>query len=319
MSLVPRQAHRRSGFTLVELMVALAVLTIMLIGLASAMGLVSRLWVSGASETDNFTKAHVVLNLLDRDIQMMVLRRDLAAFVDQNGNAVDSNGNPICAFYTNIAGNPGTDSRTLSLVQYLLSTPTTTPTLQRLNSGMNFSTSSGSTPTVGTTGSLSPPANATLQTDTVFTGIIRFQIQFVDGTGTFLIPPYIPTSSTGTVAGPFTYDFIKPADTSNPRAVVVSMLVLSNSAYTIATQSGSTTIAKLLADFPVGTSASLPTGMISTTINGNTYPAETYAQYWDSILNPATGTLDPTLPGPVRSGIQVFERHISLPVTTPSS
>ena len=316
---VHRQAHRNSGFTLVELMVALVILTVMLIGLASAMGFVSRLFLSGASTTDNFTKAHVILNLLDRDIQMMVMRRDLAAFVSSTGSATDASGNPICEFYTGIEGNPGSDTRTLSLVQYLLNTPATTPTLQRLNYGMNFSTSSGSTPTVGTTGSLTPPSNATLQTDTVFTGIIRFEIQFVDGTGTILTPPYVPNNGTSTTAGPFTYDYAYPGDTSNPRAVIVSMVVLGNSAYNLATQNSSAGITRLLTDFPAGTATALPAGMTSTTINGNTYATETYAQYWNSILTPATGTFDTTLPAPVRGSIQVFERHIPLPVTTPSS
>jgi len=313
-----RRTSAAHGFTLVELMVAIAVLSIMLVGLATAMGYVSKLWLSGAGAMDNFTKARVVLNLLDRDIQMMVMRRDLAAFVDSTGS------NSACQFYTNVQGNPGAgirDSRALSLVQYIIATQSATPTLQRINAGMNFTTS-GITPTVGTSTSL--PANGTSQTDTVFTGIIQFQIQFIDGSGAILTPPYSYSSTppTGdsppTAPVPFWFDYTSPGALYNPRIVVVSMLVLSNPAYTIATQSSST-MAKLLADFPVGTSGALPSGMTSTTINGSTCATESYAQYWNSILNPATGTLDATLPVAVRSGIQVFERHVPLPVTTPSS
>ena len=310
----------RRGFSLAELLVALAVLSIMLIGLASAMGYVSKLWLSGAGSMDNFTKARVVLNLLDRDIQMMVLRRDLPAFVDTSGNAIDSNGNAICAFYTNVQGNPGQGQltagtqnyRTLSLVQYQLNptTTTTTPTLVRYNYGMDFLSSTsavkGATPIVNTPipSILTTPTYANQGTDTVFTGIVQFQIQFIDGNGNILTPS-TNSSVAMTAGGRFTYDFAYPGDPLNPRIAVVSMLVLSNPAYIIATQPGSSTMTELLGDFK------------------NTLPAsqtnQTFSQYWNSIINPATGTLDPTLPPAVRSGVQVFERHIPLPITTPSA
>ena len=306
------------GFTLAELLVALAVLSIMLVGLATAMGYVSKLWLSGVGSMDNFTKARVVLNLLDRDIQMMVLRRDLPAFVDSSGNAIDSNGNAICAFYTNVQGNPGQGQltagtqnyRTLSLVQYQLSPAATTPTLVRYNYGMDFlsssSTTKGATPILNTPmpSSLAAPTYANQGTDTVFTGIVRFQIQVIDGNGNILTPS-TNSSVAMTAGGRFTYDFTYPGNPLNPRIVVVSMLVLSNPAYITATQGSGATMTQLLTDFP----NTLPTAT----------PTQTFSQYWNSIINPATGTLDTTLPPAVRSGVQVFERHIPLPLTTPSA
>ena len=311
MNIFPLRHSTSKGFSLVELLVALTVLSIMVIALATAMGYVSRLWLSGTGAMDNFTKGRLVLNLLDRDIQMMVLRRDMAAFVDENGSSA-------CAFYTNVQGdstaNP-TNTRALSVVKYLLATGSTTPstpaTLLRVNYGMNFSSASPVSPLIlasnSATGSLTQLLTGTTTTDTVFTGIVRFQIQFIDGSGTILTPPYTysstpPASSSPPIAPvPFWFDYAVPGAGYNPRTVVVSMLVLSNPAYTIATQ-GTTTMTKLLADFP----NTLPS------------PNQTYSQYWNSILNPTTGMLDSTLPAPVRSGIQVFERHIPLPLTTPS-
>jgi prepilin-type N-terminal cleavage/methylation domain-containing protein len=297
-----RQGVREIGFTLIELLVSMAILSIMLLTMATMMGFVSTIWLNGIGSMDNFTKARVVLNLVDRDIQMMVLRRDIAAFVDPSGASLDSYGNSICAFYTNVQGNPGTDTRSISLVQYLLNNPGSQPTLQRLNYGMNFLAASGVTPAIGQTSKLAAPANSTLQTETVFTGIVRFQIQFVDGTGTILTPPYTPTGTTK-AAGPFSFNFLAPADPSNPRSVVVSMLVLSNPAYKLATQGGGTIMTKLLSTFP-------------NTLTGSN---QTFSQYWNSILNPSIGTIDPTLPPVVRGGIQVFERRVPLPINIPSA
>ena len=161
MSLSFFQRARRPGFTLVELLVSISVLSIMAVGLATMMSFVMKTWVSGINSADNFTKARVVLNLLDRDIQMMIMRRDLAAFVNSSGNSAWS-------FYTNVEGIPGTglttpDTRTISLVQYLLTTPGTAPTFQRITYGANFLTTTGTTPTIGVTGNLSAPSNSNSQ------------------------------------------------------------------------------------------------------------------------------------------------------------
>jgi prepilin-type N-terminal cleavage/methylation domain-containing protein len=293
----------KSGFTLIELLVSMAILSIMLLAMATMSSFVSKVWLNGIGATDNFTKARVVLNLLDRDIQMMVMRRDLAAFVDSgSNNKVDGNGNAYCSFYTNVQGNPpagasSPDTRALSLVQYIVSTPSATPTLQRLNYGVNFpAVAPAVTPTIlmsiANTSSLPAPNNASVATETVFTGIVRFQIQFVDGNGAV------------TAAYNYPYSQPLPVPPTASRAVIVSMLVLSNSAYKLAIQNGGSVMTTLLADFP---NTSLPTGIT------------TWSQYWNSILTPTTGTLDVNLPPVVRGGIQVFERRIPLPMTTPSS
>ena len=288
------KARPRRGFTLTELLVAIAVLSLMLVTLATMTSFVTKIWLSGLGAADNYTKARVVLNLMDRDIQNMVLRRDLAAFVDGTGNTA------LCRFYTNEAGQPGTgftggtfDTRSVSLVQYSLATTATTAMLQRLNYGMNFlPASSGARPVVGSTTTLAVPSNATLQTDTLFTGIVQFEWQFIDGTGTI----QTPSSTT-----PFVYNFASPGATSNYRAVIISMVVLNNYAYTIATKN--TTCMAML----TGTTC------FSTTAPTN----QTYSQVWNAFLA-APSTSFSTLPEPVRRGIQVFERHIPLPFTPPT-
>jgi prepilin-type N-terminal cleavage/methylation domain-containing protein len=291
----------RPGFTLVELLVSMAILSILLLALAQMMNFVSNIWLNGIGAVDNFTKARVILNLLDRDIQMMVLRPDMAAFVDGATPA-----QPACAFYTNVQGNSSanpSNTRAVSLVQYsLLQSPSGSPTssvLQRSNEGMDFLGASGTTPALITSlattnlvqlGSSGSP-NTTLQPEILSTGVIFFQWQFVDGTGAI----QNPTSSSLA----FVYDYTNRSASSNYRSVVVSIVVLSNSAYKLAIQTGALT-----------------------TLTGNsifsTAPPmnKTYSDVWNSELSsPNTAFL--SLPAPIRTGILVFKRQIPLP--TPAS
>lgn len=287
--------RQRFGFTLVELLVAITILSIMLFSLAQAMGLVSQLWISGAGALDNFGKARDIMTVMDRDIQQMVLRPDTAAFVDQNGN-------PACAFYTN-AQSSGTDTRAVSLIQYQLNPTGQTGAIGRLTYGMNFQTLPATiTPIVSTPAptALTQLVPGNLTTETLATGIIQFQYQFVDGNGTIQTPPYTPYGGSGTT--PFTYDFVNLRDLANPRAVIVSVVVLSNTAYQLAINNP-VIMTKLQTDFP-GTPPAANT---------------TYSEVWNAKLNPATGTFDSTLPVPVRAGLRVFQRYIPLPVVSPES
>jgi prepilin-type N-terminal cleavage/methylation domain-containing protein len=281
------------AFTIVELLVSMAILSIMLIAIASAIGYVSQLFTNSVGAVDNFAKARVLLNALDRDIQMMIIRRDVGAFADP------TNG-PACAFYTQVQGYPGTDTRSLSLVQYSLTNSATSSVLIRQNCGMNFVAGSGLTPEVGYNGTnllqLTNSNFTTVPPETASTGVIAFKWQFIDGNGAI----NTPTSTT-----PFLSPYLAPNSLTNYRIVVISMVVLSSSAYKLAIQTGK--LSTVIADFPTSPS-NLTTAL------------PTYSQYWNNLLNnPAGGVFDTTLPAPIRGGIQVFERHIPLPFTTPST
>jgi prepilin-type N-terminal cleavage/methylation domain-containing protein len=315
---------KKSGFTLVELIVSIAILSIMLLGLGQAMAFVSNLWIAGIGNVDNYTKARTIMSIMDRDIQMMVMRPDVAAFVDSTG------ANPACAFYTNVQGNPGTattDTRTVSLVQFLLNpalypAPTTMPsatvlstTLGRVNYGSTFpafstttipyvsATTAGIPLTIGNTTSLPGLSTTNVPTDSVATGVILFQWQFIDGAGNILTPKVAGSPYTSYA---YSYNYTAPSTSSNPRAVVVSLLVLNNAAYNLAVNTGE--IATIQGLFPasgLSASASVPTNA-----------GETFSQYWNSVLNtPPAGFL--ALPLPIRSGLRVFQRYIPLPVAAP--
>ena len=314
--------NARRGFTLVELLVSLTILSLILFSLAQAVGFVSKLWINGVGAVDNFGKARDILTVMDRDIQGMVMRRDLPAFVD--GVTPPA---PACAFYTNTQGNPGTntlDTRAVSLVDYVPDyssngTPTTF-TLYRLNSGNNFTATNvplignGSGPLTGLT--YTTGTNNTTGEENIATGVILFGYQFVDGTGAIHTPnPDYASAAGGTYkisASPesspttpinYTFDFTAPSSTANSRAVIVSLLVLSNSAVTLVNQTPGMA-STLTNDFNV--SVTLPSN-------------ETYGQYWSVLLNPASGTFGANLPPTVRGGLRVFQRYIPLPLVSTSS
>lgn len=328
-----RPSARRESFTLVELVVSMAILSIIVLTLATMMGFVVQTWLAGINAANNFTKARTMLTLLDRDTQLMVLRPDLPAFADASNTPPGA----ACAFYTKVQGQPGADTRAVSLVQYSLEqegSPATNSILQRFNCGMNY-TPGGITPTVGTGSYISnmvQMTNSVVETaapspENVVNGVIAFKWQFIDGNGNILDPPYnyyyTPAGFANPVVTitptPFFYDFTNPGAAYNPRMLIVSLVVVSDNAYKMAVQTS--TLQTLINQF----STNMPTGL-TTTVNGANYDTETYAQYWNSILNPPPPGTFPSgaaakLPAPeiAAGAIQVFERHIPLPLITPSA
>jgi prepilin-type N-terminal cleavage/methylation domain-containing protein len=322
----PFWRRRRDSFTLIEILVSMAILSIIVLALGSLMSLITQTWLAGINAGNNFAKARTMLTVLDRDTQTMVLRRDLAAFSDATGNT------NLC-FYSAIQGQPpalGTvDDRELSLVQYYLQQlpapgSATNSLLLRYNWGMNFQ-AGGTTPSVSaitnasSTNSdnimaqMASPTWAGLPPEDVANGVIAFRWQFVDGMGGLITPPYISAGISSGAKTPFYYNFTTPSASYNPRSLVVSLVVVSDNAYQLAVQTG--TLGTLITQF---SSATMPTtggGAGSTT-----YDTETYAQLWSGVLNnPAGFAKSQGIPAPViaTGTIQVFERHIPFPVTTP--
>ncbi len=122
-----RKARRRGtpAFTLVEVLVAIAVLSFLLLILARMMGMVSGAYRQGNNRIDNFTKSRAMLDLIAGDLQKGVYRPDLPAFgtgsqwVTNNGISSLTNTASTNAFFTRRAG-IGSNVRDLSLVIYTL-------------------------------------------------------------------------------------------------------------------------------------------------------------------------------------------------------
>jgi hypothetical protein len=312
----PRLRQRHDSFTLVEVLVSMAIFSIMLIAIASMLNYVAAGWLAGVNNADNFTTARTLLTVLDRDVQRMAMRRDLAAFADQ------TNG-PAFAFYTADQGYTPTASsntRSLSIVKYALVTTTTNSILQRLNYGMDYTLGSApTTPAIGYTTNLVALTNSTFvanSPENIASGVIAFQWQFIDGSGTILTPPYYLTSQppyssanfppSYTSANlppsgptPFWFDYIYPNASYNPKMLVVSVAVVSDPTSAFL-QNNSTYLPTLVADFPT----TLPSGQTN----------QTYAQYWNGQLNSSTFGAGMPLPLRTAGAIKVFERHIPLPI-----
>jgi type II secretion system protein J len=208
---------KRAAFTLLELLVAMAVLVLLLVLLVQVIGAVSDTWRSGTARIHNFSKARVILSLLDRDIQAAVLRRDLAAFVDESGS-------PACAFYAKARGGDG--DRRLALIRYARLPGSAV--LQRADYGLDYRSR---IPTFSETGSLADLDKASVQE--VADGIIGFAWQFLASDGSF--------------QSAFQYDYDHPLTSSNTKAMVVSLLVLDEAALRTARDTGS--LPALLAEF----------------------------------------------------------------------
>ncbi len=187
-------AAQRSGFSLLELLVAMAVLSLILVLLFNAVTAVTNTWRRGMARIDNFSKARAVLGLLDRDVQSMVLRKDLAAFVDEAGK-------PACAFYSLMNGSEG--DRRLSFIKY--SVPTNGTQLLRADYGMDYG---NRTLSLNNTNSLPDAALASPQD--LVDGILRFEWQFLGPDGDF----QSAFERSGTNAS------------ANSKTLVVSLLVL---------------------------------------------------------------------------------------------
>lgn len=206
-------ARQPRAFTLIELLVAMVVLAIMLVLLSQMVSLASRIWTAGKAQADNFSQARVVLGLMDRDIRSMVLRRDLASFVDATGN-------PACAFYTRMPG-PGQD-RKLSLVAYQMAAAAK-PVLLRFDQGFSYdSPSPPLSPTYGVVTALTDLSGAASQT--LVEGVVRFEIQFV--------------AADGTLGSSFQFDHDNPSAAANTRSVLLSLLILDSASLQLAQSSG---------------------------------------------------------------------------------
>lgn len=272
------KASRKSrGFTLAEIMVALSILAVIMVLISQAVSMVSATWRSGIARVDNFSQARAVLNLINRDVQNIVLRPDVAAFVDAGGA-------PSFAFYSQVSGTQASaansPARRLSLVQYFRNESATPPVFQRKDSGFTYATNAAASISLNQDGTLPTGSLSAADAQTLAEGIIDFKWQTLDGKAD--VNPHFKYKDT--VAG----------DLTRTRAIIVSLLVIDSNAFRSADPA-------LLAAIR---------GKFSGTPAGN----RTYAQYWNGILKAPGFGLD-LRPG-LRNAIRCFERHIPLPTAT---
>lgn len=256
------------------MIVAMGVLTILMAILLQATGVVSSAWKSGLARVDSESQVRTIMSLVNRDVQSLVLRRDLPAFVD-------STGAPAFAFYTQVTG--GNGRRQLSLVEYFVNTSTPAQfvrahrALDFVSSPSNPDLSLGNT-NLPDTSSFHPTVAAPSEYEALSEGIIMFKWQGLNASGAY--------------ANSYVYNYNAPSDSGNTRAVVVSLLILDSAAYRVASRTGSLDLLK-------------------SKFTGSPASTQTYAQYWNTLIDSPTFGTD--LPLPVRAGVRAFDLHVPLP------
>lgn len=182
----PEKKRALPAFSLIELMVAVAVLSLMVVLLGQMIQSSSQGWLDGKARTSSFAKARSLLDLLHRDLQGGVFRGDLAGFAGTNAGTFLTN----VAFYTRRSGVPvnGADPlRSVSLVQYTLHP---SGMLRRGDVPVTWNDAATAI-SFGRTNSLPQLAGIT-DRDTV-PGVLGFRILFVQANG-MLTDAYDPAS-----------------------------------------------------------------------------------------------------------------------------
>ncbi|MEM6821598.1 MAG: prepilin-type N-terminal cleavage/methylation domain-containing protein [Verrucomicrobiota bacterium] len=196
----------QNGFSLIELLAAMAVLAIMFAILGQIFSLASKSMSDGKRRVDHFSTARSALDLIATDIQSGIFRDDLPAFRDASGATA-----PV--FYTSRSGIGG--DRELSLIRYQLDT--TESILQRGSLGVNWAHDTNTLP-IGFNLSSQLPLEANISTSQVFDvafGALALEIYFLNSDGS-----------------------ITDTYSSNARTLIVSIAVADEKNLNILKQSG---------------------------------------------------------------------------------
>jgi len=146
----------RSGFTLVELLVSMAVLGLLLLLVASIINSASQTTSTGNKRSDADSQARQILDRMSIDFERMVKRPDVDFFYLSGTNGSNTTGNDQIAFYSESTGYypsaSGSNQKSdVSLVGYLISNNANNSLqLMRLSKGLiwNATTVSGYSPMV---------------------------------------------------------------------------------------------------------------------------------------------------------------------------
>ncbi len=165
---------RISGFTLIELMVAMTIAVVLVALLANVVGGVSGTWLRSRETMDNFSTARALINALDRDLRSAVIRQDLAAFPDSEKSL---------AFYARQFGqDEASDSmRALTFVTVSLDTQNGEHALVRKDEPFDFQSMA---PTwIDTPSENSAPPSSNPISRTMAAGVYGFVYRFIQSDG----------------------------------------------------------------------------------------------------------------------------------------
>lgn len=269
----------RKGFSLIELLVAMAVLAILLVLLAQMFSMVSNTWRAGRSQVDNFAQARVALDVIGRDVESSVLRPDLPSFF--------VSGAPQFAFYTrqqSMVSETNSGNRPLSRVFYSVTNGAQGCNLRRSAHGYNFGEDVGYSPA-----SWSVPGGGSAFDSDIGPGVLVMRQQYIGTNGRNILPENIQASWTnvGTNAG-----------IGALRAVTVSLAVVDRDAVQLLLTSGR------LQQFQSNFGAVDPGAVRS------------FASAWqDQLDDPSAPLAAGGIPPRVLRSLRIFERTVTLPIS----
>ncbi len=277
---LPTRARPASAFTLVEVLVAIAVLSFMMLLLAQVAGMVNKASHDGMGRVDNFTKSRAMLDLIASDLQHAVIRPDLPIF--QTGGTPNSftiggftNGVYAPQLFTKVPGVSSNSVRNLSLVTYNI---VVRPSSQGSD---KIVLQRSDLPVPWVNGAATVPFQGDLQTNGAVArdmapGVVGFQFSFRRADGT------ISTSYTG-------YD--------STNAVVAVGITIAMVGDTVVQQLSPQQLTSIQEGFAAATPVS------PTTIPG-------IKPLWDALLTPGFYS---NYPKDMASNLKIFERWILPP------
>src|SRR5205809_1850014 len=293
--LQPRLRFNTSrGFTLVELLVSLGVLSLLVFFVTSLVNSAATITTLGHKQMDADSQARQFFDRMAIDFAKMVKRNDLDFFAkgttapNSVGGAMA--GNDRIAFFSQLPGYYPTGSTTttqspVSLIAYRVNSDSTNNSLynklERMGKGLVWNAATADTPvvfwaTISTTWSAATSTTTTdAAYDVVGPKVFRFEYCYLRTNGSLVITP--PLDSNGC------------ADLSRIAAIVADMAVIDSKSKVLLTNAQITTIAAGLSDYTAG----MTPGQLRTN----------WQTYLDGITN---------LPRPAISGIRLYERYFYL-------
>lgn len=187
------------GFTLIEVLVACAVLMLIVAMLFQMMNMMSKTWVAGRAQAETSVTARAMLDLIAEDIGESISRPDLPAFRDASGQ-------PALIFYTQRQGvTPQGNTnlvRPLSLVSYdtanlLISSNSanTNASLVRYDLYQNWNTNGPFEQDAKISNSSSVTSSGGNDSNEIASGIIAFNLAFLARDQSLTANYYPPSAS----------------------------------------------------------------------------------------------------------------------------
>jgi type II secretory pathway pseudopilin PulG len=279
---------RNEAFTLVEMLVAFAVLAIIVVFVTRLFNTATRVTTTGNKHMDADAQARLLLDRMAIDFWQMIKRPDVDYYLKSVANS--QNGNDQIAFFAQVSGYyPSTGSQSpLSLVSYRINSAngsTTFNRLERMGKGLVWNGVSPSNMpivflplTIATNWAAATNASSDSDYEVLGPDIFRFEYFYLLKNGNVSETPWDTTAGHTNVNG-----------MQDVAAICVSIAVVDPQSKGLLSDAQTTTLASGMNDF-------VP----------SMRPGELSAQ-WQSVLDSTTD-----MPRPAISSIRLYERSFDL-------